>query len=264
MKKIVILIILFLTINSLLAQDDTEGKSEYRYSALKFSIVHNYTLPFSDNNSVLIQTPYGDMLKTNHNFSLNYVPGIAFSWNYHFDAKNDKWGVVTGLEVQNNGFQSKYQTANKKYWVVDRYRITAVGIPILIKFGGKNIFRNQTYAFVGAQFNYSIITQNIQKSSWSAERFATILTEEINKTGFVAFAGFNYGVYNIQLEFWPISPIDSKFSPQVEGKIISPYSHINLKSGFFIKTGINVPLSRWLTTRNWTAEKIRRALKGNK
>ena len=265
MKKISILLISFLIISGLFAQESE--KSEFRYSAIKFSIIHGYSLQPPANDNVLLKTPLGDMLKTNPTLAINYVPGFAFSWNYHFDAKSNKLGFVTGLEVQNNGFQSKYKTESGTYSVVDRYRVLSVGVPFYAKFGVKNIFRNQTYIIFGLQYNYYAYTQNIQKANanWSAERYSSLMSgEQRRKSGLAVLLGFNYNIFNIQLEFWPMSPVNNKYLTQVEGAQISPYSHIDFKTGFYLKTGINVPLSRWLTTRNWRAEQIRRRLKGAK
>ena len=117
----------------------------------------------------------------------------------------------------------------------------------------------------GIQYNYFIYVQNVQNVSWTSQRFSNLLPpDERRRNGFCVFAGFNYAVYFLQLEFWPTSYVNSNYMTQVEGANIQPYSHINIFTGFFLKTGINVPLTRWITTRNWAAEQIRRRLKGNR
>ncbi len=258
MKKIYITTaLLFITIG-LIAQ-----KTEYRYGAVKFLLIHNYSIPLASNANVLFDTPKGDMIKTRGSV-LNYVPGFAFSYNYNLDAKNDKWGLVLGLEVQNNGYQSSYKTTNPEntYRATDRYRTTAIGLPIYLKLGDRNIYRNQSYAIVGFQYNYYLYVQNVNTANWTTQRFSRLLAgEEKRGSGVSFFLGYNYNIYNVQLEYWFTNYVNRKYIVPVEGTNAAHYAQTNFSNNIFIKTGINIPMTRWLTAQNWRAEQIRRFFK---
>jgi len=256
MKKIlVILTLFFVTFNILNAQ-----KNEYRYFALKTGLSHNYNFMGNKNNeNVLMTTPIGDMKKIAS--GINYIPGVFLDLNYHIDMKSDKYGIVLGLDLQNSGFCVKYATKLGEYKLTDQFRVQSVGIPIFFKFGGRNIYINQQYLFVGVQYNFYLVSQNIQKPNWQNKRYYHTLTNESRKSGVAAFLGFNYFIYNFQLEFWPVNYINSEYTEQrgLNNANYQPYKNLP-KFNYFIKTGINVPMNRWLTTKSWRAEKIRRAL----
>jgi len=258
MKKIYFTsILLFITLG-LIAQ-----KTEYRYGAIKFLLIHNYSIVPASNPSVLFKTPKGDMIKTQGSY-LNYVPGLAFSYNYNLDAKNDKWGLVLGLEVQNNGYQSSYKTSNENnnYTATDRYRTTTVGLPVYLKLGDRNIYRNQSYLTIGFEYNYYLYVQNINTANWTSQRFSRLLDGDEKRGSGVAFIlGYNYNIYNVQLEYWFSNYVNKKYITQADGINATPFAQVNFSNSIFIKTGINIPMTRWLTAQNWRAEQIRRFFK---
>ncbi len=256
-KSIWLSILLMFVFFSLKAQ-----KNEYRYMAIKVGITHNYNFfAGTENIDFMFKTPEGDMKQISKS-AFNYIPGGSVNLHYHLDSKTDKYGFIIGLEYQNNGSRSKYESENKNYSLVDQYRVQAVGLPFIVKFGGKNIYINQKYLFVGVQYNYYIISQNIQKSSWNKQVYSHALSaEEKNKSGVAAFLGFNYNIFNVQLEFWTTNFVFPEYSVTVDGINLKPYSHIP-GYNLFLKTSINIPLNRWITTKNWTAEKIRRIFNG--
>jgi len=257
MKKYIIILLIIISGSILKAQ-----KNEYRYVALKAGISHNYNFFASRNNSdVMFTTLSGDMLKSPV-ASINYIPGGAASLNYHIDSKTDKRGFVVGIEFQNNGFRSKYVSENGGYFLVDQYRVQAIGIPFSFKLSGSNIYINQKYFYAGVQYNYYIVSQNIQKASWDGQIYSHALSiDERRKSGLAAFLGFNYYIYNFQIEYWTSNFVNPEYITQNNGAVLKPYSHLP-KANFFLKTSINIPLTRWLTTKSWTAEKIRRIFNG--
>jgi hypothetical protein len=256
-KNISLTIILILVAFVLKAQ-----KNEYRYWAIKTGITHNYNFfAGRDNLDVMLRTVDGDMFKTAEG-SLNYIPGGSVNLFYHMDSKTDKYGFIIGLEAQNNGFRSRYVSVNKNYWIVDQYRVQAVGLPFIFKFGGSNIYINQKYFFIGIEYNYYIVSQNIQRASWNSQIYSHALsTNEKSKSGVASFFGFNYNIFNFQIEFWTSNFINPDYIVLVDGTSLKPYSHIP-GYNFFLKTSITIPLNRWITTKNWTAEKIRRMFNG--
>lgn len=254
MKKYIILFVIFLSFNSIL----NAQKNEYRYAALKFGITHNYNFFAARNNTdVMLRTSNGDMLKEPL-AGFNYIPGGAFSFLYHLDSKTDKYGFVIGVEYQNNGFRSKYISENDKFTLVDQFRVQAVGVPFIFKFGGSNIYINQKYLFVGVEYNYFLYVQNIQKTNWNDGKISSHVISPINgarKSGFVGILGFNYYIFNFQAEYWASNYIFPGYQ-NLENNI-KPYSHLP-NFNIFLKTSVTVPLTRWLTTKSWTAERVRR------
>ena len=61
-------------------------------------------------------------------------------------------------------------------------------------------------------------------------------------------------VYYMFMEF-----VDSKF---VDENGLQPYK--NIKGHIYLCTSLNIPMTRWTTIHNWTAEKIRRKLHNGK
>jgi len=255
MKKFLVLTtLIFFAFNFLNAQ-----KNEYRYFSIRTGLSHNYNF-FSNNNNtqILLRTEYGDMMKTTR--GINYIPGVYFDLNYHIDMKSDKYGIVIGLETQNNGFSYKYISTSGAYKLTDQFRVQAIGLPIYFKFGGRNIYINQQYVFFGVQYNYYLVSENIQKASWMNKKYYHALSaEERKNSGVAAILGFNFFIYNFQVELWTTNYVFPGYSETagLHNIVYTPYSNIP-KFNYFIKTGINVPLNRWLTTKSWRAERIRR------
>ncbi len=264
MKKILFTSILVLITFVLFAQG--KKKTEYRYGAFKASLINSWSSPPAANPDVLIKAPVGDLIKAQGRYS-NYTPGVALSFVYNLDAKNDKWGIVFGLEAQNNGFQASYKSQVKEDNIraVDRYRVMAVGVPVYFKFGRNNIYRYQSYGFVGLQYNYYIYVQNIHTGSWTSQRYSKLLTDAEKRNGGIALLfGYNHNIYSIQLEYWLTNYVDKGYSVIAnEGVAVNPYAHVSYKNNIFLKVSTNIPMTRWLTAKNWRAEQIRRALKRN-
>lgn len=256
MKKIFYLILLLsLSGSSLFAQ------SEYRYFSFVWGFNHSYTFAPAENNEVLLQTSKGDMLKQAGS-SINYSFGTQVGFNYHIDSRNDQMGFVLGVNYFTSAFTNKYQSITEKYKLNDTYRNYSVSVPFWFKFGPTDIYRNMTYFFVGAQYNYSFKVVNIQKASWSGQKHVRQLeSNEKNSSYILATLGFNYRLINIQVSYSINSFVNTNYEYQNDkGQIFTPYQNIS-KGNLFIQTNIHLPLTRWLSIHNWQAEKIRRKLK---
>ncbi|MBN2890265.1 MAG: hypothetical protein JXL97_00220 [Bacteroidales bacterium] len=258
MKKIttILLLLSFFVISF----GQTNDNSEYRYLAFKFFLTNNISFPAPENNNVMIKSPYGDMMKQNNEI-FSYTPGGGMAVVFNYDFKSDKLGLIFGLDVQDLGFKNYYKSVTGNFLVTSQYRALQVGLPIMVKFGSSNIYKNQSYVTFGVQFNQYFLTQNIQKSSWNeAPYVATLPREEIKKSSISAMLGFNYSVYFVNFQLNSTNFVNPDFMTNTNEGVVSPYSHINILNNLYIQTGINIPMTRWLTARNWSAEKIRRFL----
>lgn len=262
MKKILLLIIVFVINTTLIFAQ--KKSSEYKYIGIKISAVNNFSFPPADNNNVLIRSPYGDLMKQN-NTPLTYTPGAAFSIIYNNDNRNDKRGIAFGIDVQNYGFQNVYKSTTSDFILKNQYRVTSIGIPVYLKIWNSNIYKNQLYATVGAEFNYFLNVYNYQTASWNALQYIRKMpVQELNKMSFSAMLGFNYNVFFINFQLLSSNFLNKDYIATIEEGTIYPYKDLNLFNNLTVQTGINIPLTRWLTARNWAAEKTRRILKGSK
>lgn len=261
MKKSALILTLILSFSFIYAQKG----SEYRYFGIKTFLSNNISFPAPTNNFVLINTPYGDMLKQNNEI-FSYTPGGGASFFYNFDFKSDKTGLVFGLEVQDFGFTNHYITLDNSFKLSSQYRTLQIGVPILFKMGSSNIYKNQSYMTVGVQFNHFFIIQNIQKASWAegAPFIGNVPKEGVKKSAISFILGYNINIYFINLQLLSSNYINPKYTTQTSEGIVKPFQHVNILNNLYIQTGINLPLTRWLTARNWTAEQIRRTFKGTK
>ena len=261
MKKTLLLLSFVFIISTLYSQ---KLGTEYKYFGIKLFSTNNISFPPPDNNNVLIQTRYGDMKKKNNEI-FAFTPGGGASVVYNLDFKGDKFGLVFGIDVQNYGFTNNYISLTNNYKLNNQYRALQIGIPIILKFGFSNIYKNQSYITFGAQFNQYFMHTNIQKVSWLELPTIISVPKEQKKTSAISLMlGYNYGIYFVNFQLLSSNFISQKFQTTTSEGVVSPYAHINLLNNLYIQLGVNIPLTRWLTARNWQAEQVRRAFKGNK
>lgn len=260
MKKYIYLTIIVLVfITDSFAQ---KGKgNEYKYFGIKVFATHNIATPAVANNYVLLNSEYGDLMKIN-NSVIEYSPGGGMSIIYNFDSKNDKSGFVLGIDIQNIGFTQHFKAEELNLKVTNTYRTTQIGVPIFIKYGGSNIYKNQSYVTFGLQFNYFTTIVNIQRSNWNAQPFIDLMDRERIRTSNIALLlGFNTNIYFINIQYLTNNFINPKYTTSIfEEGTIKPQKEVSFMNNIYIQTGVNIPLTRWLTARNWTAEKVRRFL----
>lgn len=263
MKKIAFLIIILTTTLYSYSQTSVNkgAKSEYRFFGIKAGVTHNFSFPLIENDYVLLKTPKGDMLKSFNIVPFTYTPGANFSIIYNFDFKNDQAGVVFGAEFSNFGFSNSYRSLELNYVVTEAMRVTTLSIPVYLKFGD-NIYKNQLYGTFGLQYNMYLSTKVIQNANWNEMNYIGTVDKQASRTSsFSLIAGFNYNVYFLNLQFLTPNFIAKDYSTITEEGTVRPYQHINFTNSLYLTTGVNIPLTRWLTARNWTAEQIRRFFK---
>lgn len=263
MKKTLITITLLIFVFTSFSQSSlTSGaKSEYRYFGIKTGIVNNFSLPLNENNFIFIKSPKGDMTKKFNIVPFTYTPGASFSIIYNYDFKNDKTGIVFGTEFSNFGFSNSYRSDLLSYVVKDQIRVYSVGIPLLLKFGD-NVYKNQFYGTFGIQYNLYLMPQSFQTSNWSEQLYIGSIDNEASRmTSLSIVGGVNYNIYFAKVQYLTSNFISKDYSTTIEEGTIRPYQHLNFTNNMYLTMGANIPLTRWLTARNWTAEKIRRFFK---
>ena len=264
MKKIVVGSLFMLLFMSIFAQDEeTRKHSEYWYGSFKLSLINNISLPANENPNVFINSPYGHMPVNASPFS--YTPGINCGFYYNFDLKNNMAGLVVGLEFQNMGFSFKYKTKNPdyKYSCTNQFRANIIDVPVYLKLWNSDIYKRQSYVFAGLVYEKFIDIYNIQMSSWNTILYTRKLSDaEKIRSSWQSIAGLNYDIYfvSVRYSFSNFLNKDYMIVSDVEGTI-RPYSNINFFNSLYVEAGLNIPLTRWLTTKYWTAEKIRRFFK---
>ncbi len=253
-------IILFLAIISLPAANvfAQQDNSEYRYLAIKFGLVSNF-VPFPNaNNDLLVRTPLGDMALVPRN-TVNYTPGGAFSIHYHIDAKSNKFGIVLGLQAQNFGYSIQYMSRDSGFYATDAFRSTSLVIPVYIKYNPRDIFINQSYFTVGFKQYINFSVMEYQTGTWIEGMRTRKLTQaQVHRMTSAFFIGYNYNIYYVNLEYSFRSFVNKDFKTTTQEGVVRPFSNIDYRMNLFITVGMNLPLNRWLTMRNWTAEKVRR------
>ncbi len=265
MKKI-FLIIIMAVIAALPAMSQGIGgmgmegisKSEYRY----WNFVMGVNLGFgsamgkSDPNMYL-KTPYGDIPQETSGFSMP-TAGYHLGFLYNYDLLNNRMGVVAGVEYINYGVQNNhkgtYFTYNAKGEVAKEnkvtlkniYRATGVQIPILFKFSSSDIYRDMKYVCVGIKPIINVgVKQKQIADGWTADNYGGKVDDK-NTFAMAATFGFNYSMLNVN--------VDYMFKEFVKTD--------DVKGHIFVCISYNLPMTRWLCIHNWTAEKIRRKIKG--
>lgn len=260
-KYLFLILILNICGISLFAQ---HKHSEYWYLGFKMSAIHNISLAPPNNDSWLINSPNGDLLKQNNSF-ITYTPGGSSTIIFNFDSKNDIMGFVVGIDIQNYGFHNSYKAQVGDFKIINEYRVTSVGIPIYFKYWSSSIYKNQMYLTIGIEYNRFINVYNYQTSNWNSLQYITKLPKEQTVSSSIsATLGFNYKLFFINLNLLAKNFVNKKYQTHIEEGNVSPYQHINILNGLTIQTGLNIPLTRWLTVHNWTAEKIRRMFKSSR
>ena len=234
-------------------------KSEYQYFSLRLGYNQGFSSQPGFNANKYLNTPNGEMQLTPVDSYLGYTPGFVADIFYHYDLPTDNAGVMVGLEYNNYGVSSKYQTVNGVYSMVETHRINAIGIPLAFKIGPK-FYDNQRYGYLGAQFNYNISMKANQKASWlETASSAKLTSDEFSKTAMVFFVGFNWMVLNIQFDYIP-GTFFNKDYVDPESTNILPYS-TQADNMFFLKISFHTPTNDWLGSKNYKLRRFLRKMK---
>jgi hypothetical protein len=247
--------------------DYLEDKTEYRYPNFVVGLNHCFGPALGgQTENLLINTGRGDVKQSKKGFV--YTPGFQVGAVYNIDFKNNKTGVVVGGKVVNYGFKNKYKCTydpdysreEGDFIATETFRAIGLQIPVLLKFGSSDIYREMSYAYIGVQPTLNFSTAKSQKGSWTEEKYGKKLESgEKNMFSVAATFGFNYDIYSFSVNYMFMEFVNSKFEDS-NGK--SPYKGI--KGHIYVCTSLNVPMTRWITIHNWTAEKIRRKLHNGK
>ncbi len=257
MKKIITLILTLAICTTVFGQKE---KKEYHYLGVKVFVSNNLSFPTAKNNYVLIKSPYGDLLKENKDI-FTYTPGGGASIVYNFDFKNEVAGIIFGLSIDNYGFTNKFkdQTPKSDFSVVNQYRALQLGVPLMLKFGIKSVYKNQAYMTAGLQFNKYFMYYNYQRASWNESTTVKKMPkEQVNGSSLAGVLGLNYNMFFVNLQYNLKNFINKEYTTSTSEGIVKPYKHLSSFNSLYIQLGVNIPMTRWLTSRNWTAEKIRR------
>ncbi len=260
MKRISLIIILaVLCMGQASAQEfgfDGLSKSEYRYWNFVLGLNHGFGSAIGgDYDQYMLHTSQGDMYKDTKGFT--YTPGYHAGFLYNYDLLNNRMGVVAGIEVSNYGFQNKYTSRVNNMNVKETFRSMAVTVPILFKFNQKDIYRDMEYFCVGIKANMNLMVSRGQKASWTDEKFGEKVADGKRALSVAATFGANYKMFSFNINYMFMDFIDKDFADK-DG--YTPFNGI--KGHIYLCTSLNVPMTRWLCVHNWTAEKIRRKLKG--
>lgn len=241
--------------SALKAQD--EDKTEYRYWNFVLGLNHGIgSCIGSDYHNYMIHTDKGDMYQEKGGFT--YTPGVQLGFVYNYDLKNNKTGIVAGLEFADYGFANKLTSTVNSYNVKETFRAMGFQMPILFKFSTSDIYRDMTYLCVGVKAGYNFSVKQGHKGSWTDEKYGGPLDAKSGLT-MAATAGFNIGLWSFNVNYQFMDFIDTKFE---DANKFTPYE--GLKGHIFVCTSLNLPMTRWLSIHNWTAEKIRRKLHNGK
>ncbi len=265
---------IIIAITMLLASINLQAqKNEYMYFAIRFGVSNSFSGQPTLNSERYVyaagrEGEVNPQMRVQPSDSFfGYVPGANASILFHFDFVGDLSGLFTGIDYNFTGLSSQYETLNKGFTVVETHRMHIVGIPLAFKYG-PDIWDTQRYLYLGGQINYIASVYTTEKTNWGGELGGRKLDPtEFNKTVFSIFAGFNWRIINLQIDFFPKSifnenyeiPTDAKYpnptpdSPKIV--MVNP-NEGQVKSFVKLTVGVNIPYG-WLSERNF---KIRRAL----
>ena len=221
------------------------SKSEYRYWNFVMGVNVGFGSTIGKNNSDLyIKTNVGDFPQEKEGFSI--TPGYHLGFVYNYDLLNNRMGVVAGLEYINYGVQNIYSSTVNDLKVKTTYRATGIAIPILFKFSSSDIYRDMKYTCIGIKPVINMGVMQKQKAKgWTADDCGRKVDDK-NTFAMAATFGFNYSMLSVN--------VDYMFKEFVKSD--------DFKGHIFLCVSYNLPMTRWLCIHNWTAEKIRRKIKG--
>ncbi len=238
--------------------------SEYRYIALRFGFSNAFSGQPDMNPNKYLKVPgipaedIQEMQLTPLGSYAGYTPGFKVSVLYHFDFTGDVAGVITGIDYNNTGISSKYETINGAYTLKETHRLNMVGVPLVFKYG-PDIWDTQRYVYAGVQFNYIFSMATSEKTSWGETGGAKLQSDEFKNMTFNLMLGMNWKVVNIQLDFYPSSVFNDKYTDALDADGTPLYKYEGqVKQFFTITTSVNIPYG-WLSEKTfWWRRKLRK------
>ncbi len=258
MRKIIYFIILFILLNNINSYSQKWG--EYQYFVLRVGMTHNLLsgTPGTFDNKFL-KTPKGE-IQLKPVSSIGYIPAWHIDLYFHYDFSSDKAGIIFGIEYNNGGVSTEYETISNNYTLVEKFRANKIAVPLLLKFG-REIFDDQRYIFVGVQYNLNLMLSKTEKVSWINDPLKSKGNiEELRRDNLSFIIGFNYMIFNIQLEYMPQNFLNKDYEITFDNINYKPFENIN-QNLFFIKTSFTLPLSDWAGTKNYKVRRFIRKIK---
>ena len=156
MKQIILYIILFLFIFEY--EGKAQGYGEYRYFTLKFDFKHSlYSKHQTGEIQRFVNLPSGEEQLISKDiwhwaYKLSFGGGLLFN----YDFQNDNTGIVTGIQLQNYAYKSKFTSSVSDSEIIEISAIRSLSFPLYLKLGRK-IYKNQKYFTIGLQYNYNSV-----------------------------------------------------------------------------------------------------------
>jgi hypothetical protein len=259
MKKISLISLLIIT------SVQVFGQWEYSYFAFKLGASHNFFSPQ--------QTTAGNMVVRNENDNfiqlytakelniapkINYTADPVFEFQFHYDFQNERQGVIFAVNYSALTISQFFYTKDSEKPALRRnITLNSVGFPLIMKFGDR-IFAEQRYFFAGMQLNFNHSIKIKEEVPWSVNPYIRNgEKDEFVKQSYSLILGFNYLIFNLQLNYLPNSFLNKHF---VNEDLVAVYSQ---QKGdiFYIKTSFVFPLTPWLSTKNYWLFRLKQNLK---
>ncbi len=260
MKKILYIIIIIFSFTNVYPQ------WEFQYFVIKLGMNHHAFSPQPDtDNYLFLKTFNGEMkLYPDSIFFPDYMPGFNIGFDFHFDFTNDMGGIIIGAHYNTYGISEKYTTIDHNYYLIRKHRIHSVSFPLYVKFG-KEIFDQQRYFTAGLKYNMNFAMQTCENVNWLDKPACTWADKNMfTNNNILLFLGFNYMIFNIELDFMPKNFLNPAYSVNVGTQkdkfIVFPYKGQPQKL-FFLHTNITIPLSPWITTKSYFFNRLFRIFK---
>lgn len=243
MKKILITII----ISTFILHSFGQGKSEFKYFSLKVGVTHGmFNKQPGDFSYLFHETPIGDMQMLPTESFFDYVPGYYAGLVYNYDLRNDKVGLVIGVDYTNYGLAMQYKTADERFSLVQKHSVSRVSIPVYIKLGNR-YYDKQNYVYFGLRYDRNLLYSRAEQVNWTGDvALVNPGTDMLKKQNFTAVAGINYMFLNFEFNYVIGGFLNKDYSVFLyDGNIpVKPYENYPT-SNMFISTGFNVPFNSW-------------------
>ncbi len=256
MKKIILFILISSLTNKGLAQFN-----EFQYFTMRAGMIHNIGLEMPKvYNDRYLATPSGYLRLENVQVT-TYTMGAHAGLFFHYDF-TDKQGVMFGGEINNYGVKYQYVTSIKNYGLIETHNLYTIGIPVFLKLG-MEMYDNQAYFFIGAQYNLNLKLKETQNIDWetTASNSYFLAENQISTENFMLILGFNFFVFNFELDFSPQNFFNTEYAYEISpDNMTYPYAS-QPKNLIFFKTSFSIPLNDWAETKNYKFKKFMRKVK---
>ena len=176
----------------------------------------------------------------------DYAPGYYAAVMYNYDLKNDKIGMVFGVEYTNYGLAVKYKSPDSAFSMIQKHMVSRVSIPVYVKIG-KGFYKKQNYLYIGMRYDRNILHYKTEEASGSSDiKIVNVSNDMLNNQNFTAILGLNYMFINVEANYVLGGFLNKDYTVYLynNNKMIKPYENYPWGS-LFISTGLTVPLNSW-------------------